>query len=457
MPMAERSCLNIILAAGKGTRMRSELPKVLHPVAGLPMLGHVLRHLGQSDRSDAAVVVGHGAGEVRDFLDSRFPEATTYVQDQQLGTGHAVRAARDAIARGYDDILVLFGDTPLLTQDTIAQARSALAADDAAVAVVGFEATDPTGYGRLIVANGELVAIREHRDASDEERAVTLCNGGIMALAGQHAEALLDAIGCENEKGEYYLTDVVEIARARGLKAVAIEADPLDLLGVNTLAEIATVESIWQDRRRRELMLSGVAMTAPETVFLSHDTEIEPGARVEPFVFFGPGVSVAAGAKVLAHSSLEGTTVGRGASAGPFARLRPGTQLGERVRVGNFCEVKNAKIADGAKVNHLSYIGDASIGAATNVGAGTITCNYDGMNKHRTEIGERAFIGSNSSLVAPVTIGDGAYIASGSVITRNVGNDALAFGRARQTAREGYAETLRERARAEKSARLAAE
>ena len=361
-------------------------------------------------------------------------------------------SARGVIERGYDDILVLFGDTPLVRPETLERARAALA-HGAEVAVIGFRTRRPEGYGRLIEKDGALLAIREEKDASEEEKAITFCNGGLMAIAGDRALALLDAIGNDNAKGEYYLTDIVEIARRTGGRAVAVEADADELVGVNTRVELAEAEALWQARRRSELMLSGVTMTAPETVFLSFDTEIGRDTVIEPDVFFGPGVTVGEGALIHAFCHFESAEIGPGAEVGPFARLRPGARLGERAKVGNFCEVKKADIGAGAKINHLSYIGDAVIGERVNVGAGTITCNYDGVNKHLTEIGAGTFIGSNTSLVAPVRVGADAYIASGSVITDAVPDQALALGRARQVNKEGRATRIRARNQAFKAAK----
>ena len=450
--MSHRSCLSVILAAGEGTRMKSALPKVLHRLAGLPLVAHAVKAAQRHEGVDVALVVGRGADEVRAAVLPFAPEAEAFVQAERLGTAHAVLAARDKIARGYDDILVMFGDTPLVEAEALEALRTEIARG-AAVAVMGFRAPDPTGYGRLIEQDGALVAIREHKDASEDERRIDFCNGGIMAISGEHALSLLDAVGNANAKGEYYLTDIVEIATARGLAVVATEAPYESVLGINTRAELAEAEAIWQQRRRRALMLAGVTMTAPETVFLSHDTEIAAEVLVEPNVVFGPGVTVAAGATIRAFSHLEGASVGPDAEIGPYARLRPGAQVGDHAKVGNFCEVKNAVLDSGAKVNHLTYIGDAHIGAKANIGAGTITCNYDGFLKHRTEIGAGAFIGSNSSLVAPVTVEAGGYVASGSVITDTVPADALAFGRARQENKEGLGRKLREKLAAAKAAK----
>jgi len=446
-----RSCLTIILAAGQGTRMKSALPKVLHPVAGLPMAAHVAGTAHAAGSNAVAVVVGHGGSDVRKALESVLDGASFHEQTEQLGTAHAVLAAREAIAQGHDDVLVMFGDTPLVRPEIMQEARTRLAAG-ASVVVVGFRPANPFGYGRLIEKDGELMAIREERDASEKEKTVTFCNGGIMAFKGGEILGLLDAIGNDNAKGEYYMTDAVEIARAQGGKVVAIEAAVEDVVGVNTRQDLAAVEAIWQRRARVGLLDAGVTMTAPDTVFLHHDTKIAADVSIEPNVVFGPGVEVKSGARIRSFSHLEGAIVGENAEVGPFARLRPGAHLAEKAKVGNFCEVKKAEIGEGAKVNHLTYIGDAVIGAHANIGAGTITCNYDGYNKHLTEIGANAFIGSNSALVAPVKIGDNAYVASGSVVTEKVPDDAVAFGRARQENKEGLAPRLRARFKAAKDA-----
>jgi len=453
--MSNRTCLAVILAAGEGTRMKSTLPKVLHKMAGLEMVGHVMATVCSAGADALALVVGNGADQVREAV-SGFPygqNATEiFLQEERLGTAHAALAARQAIARGYDDVLVVFGDHPLLQADVLAEARAKLA-EGAAVAVVGFRPPDPAGYGRLIEKDGRLVAIREEKDCSQEEKKITFCNSGVMAIAGKEALALLDAVGNDNAKGEYYLTDIVEIANRRGLLVVSSEADLESALGINNRAELAKAEAVWQNRRRHEAMLSGATLVAPETVFFSYDTEIGPDTVIEPNVWFGPGVRIASGAHIHAFCHIEGAEIERGASVGPFARLRPGAEIMEKARIGNFCEVKKSRIERGAKVPHLSYIGDATVGAGANIGAGTITCNYDGFGKHRTEIGAGAFIGTNSSLVAPITIGDGAYVASGSVLTENVPADALAFGRARQTTYEGRGKALREKlAEAKRSA-----
>ncbi len=449
-----RKCLAVVLAAGDSTRMKSSMSKVLHPVGGRPMIAHVMASICASGVSDVALVLGRDAEKVERAASIEGLAVESVLQTERLGTGHAVLMAKDAIGRGYDEILVAYGDVPLITAAPLKAAREALAGG-ADVAVIGFHTKNPTGYGRLLVENGELIAIREEKDATEAERAVTWCNSGLMAIDGKKALDLLSRIGNKNAKGEYYLTDLVEIARSLGGKAVAVDAPESELTGCNNRAELAVIERLWQERRRHELMVSGVTMIAPETVFLSHDTVIGQDALIEPNVVFGPGVTVEGGAVIHAFSHLEGAHVAASAAVGPFARLRPGANLAEGSKVGNFCEVKKAEIGKGAKVNHLTYIGDAVVGAETNIGAGTITCNYDGVNKHETHIGAGAFIGSNSSLVAPVSIGDGALIASGSVITEDVPNDALAFGRARQEMKPGRAAVIRERNLAIKAAKKA--
>jgi len=449
-----RSCLAVILAAGDSTRMKSSVSKVLHPVAGRPMIAHVAAAVARAGISDVALVVGRDAEAVEKAAAVNGLRVSSFTQKERLGTGHAVLAARAAIARGYDDILIAYGDVPLITDGPFAAARAAVA-EGHDVAVIGFRTDEPTGYGRLLVEDGELVAIREEKDATDAERAVTWCNSGLMAIDGRKALALLERIGNDNAKREFYLTDIVEIARTLGGSAVAVDASEEELSGCNNRAELAHLERLWQERRRHEIMLSGVTMIAPETVFLSYDTEIGQDAVIEPNVVFGPGVTVEGGAIIHAFSHVEGARVATGATVGPFARLRPGTHLAEGAKVGNFCEVKKAEIGAGAKVNHLTYIGDAFVGAGTNIGAGTITCNYDGVNKFETRIGAGAFIGSNTALVAPVSVGDGAYVASGSVITEDVPADALALGRARQVVKPERAKQIRERSLAIKAAKKA--
>jgi bifunctional UDP-N-acetylglucosamine pyrophosphorylase/glucosamine-1-phosphate N-acetyltransferase len=440
--MAERTCLAVVLAAGEGTRMRSSLPKVMHAIGGEAMLVHVLHAVAQAGARDCVVVVGPDHGAVAKEAARAFPKAGTVRQMERLGTAHAVLAARAALERKFDDILVVFADTPLVRPETLRRLRSALA-DGAAVAVAGFTPADPTGYGRLIVENGRLVAIREHNDATEAERAIRLCNGGLMALDGRHALALLDRIDDKNAKKEFYLTDAVALANQAGLRAVAVEVEEDDVRGVNTKAQLAETEAVLQTRLRKAALDAGVTMIAPDTVYLSADTKLASDVTIEPYVVFGPGVTVEAKAVIHSFSHLSGAHVGEGASIGPYARLRPGARIGKGARVGNFVEVKEAVLEDGAKANHLAYIGDGRVGEGANIGAGTIFCNYDGASKHRTDVGKGAFVGSNSALVAPVTIGDGAYVGSGSVITENVPPDALALGRVRQVVKEGWASRLR--------------
>jgi bifunctional UDP-N-acetylglucosamine pyrophosphorylase/glucosamine-1-phosphate N-acetyltransferase len=438
-----RTCLSIVLAAGEGTRMRSSRPKVLHAIGQQTLVSHVLAAV-RAVSGSAAVVVGPGQDAVVGEVTALLPQAQIFVQSERRGTAHAVLAASAAITQGADDLLIVFADTPLIRSETLSRMRESLA-DGAAVVVLGFRPADPTGYGRLITANGRLLAIQEERDASAEERKITLCNGGLMALRGDVALALLEAITDHNAKHEFYLTDVVALARARGLDAVALEIEEEDeVRGVNTQGQLAEAEAVLQRRLRAAALDAGVTMVAPETVHLAADTKLGRDVVIEPYVVFGPGVVVEDGALIRSFSHLERAHVGKGSSVGPFARLRPGATLGEDVRVGNFVEVKEAMLEAGVRANHLSYIGDARVGAGANIGAGTITCNYDGAQKHRTDIGKDAFVGSNSALVAPVAIGDGAYIGSGSVITRDVPAEALAVGRARQVVKDGWAKRLRE-------------
>jgi bifunctional UDP-N-acetylglucosamine pyrophosphorylase/glucosamine-1-phosphate N-acetyltransferase len=440
-----RRALAVILAAGEGTRMRSAVPKVLHRIAGRTLLAHVLEAVRQAEIEDVAVVVGPDRDDVAAEARRTFPGASVHVQAERRGTAHAVLAAGDALARGREDVLVLFADTPLLDPATLRRLREGLATGSAVVAL-GFEAKDPTGYGRLVrQADGSLIAIREHRDASAAERALTLCNGGLMALSGRQALAILEAIGNDNAQREFYLPDAVAVARQSGLQAGVILASEEEVMGINDRVQLADAEAAMQRRLREQAMRNGATLIAPETVFLSADTEIGRDVTIEPHVVFGPGVVVEDGAVIHSFSHLEGARVGKGVSVGPFARLRPGATLQEGSRVGNFVEIKAAEIGPGAKINHLSYIGDASVGAASNIGAGTITCNYDGYSKHRTEIGDNAFVGTNSSLVAPVKIGAGAYIGSGSVITDDVAADALALGRGGQVEKPGWARDFRAR------------
>jgi bifunctional UDP-N-acetylglucosamine pyrophosphorylase/glucosamine-1-phosphate N-acetyltransferase len=441
--MTARSSLTVVLAAGEGTRMRSSVPKVLHPVAGQSLLAHVLDAAPHGAGAALAVVIGPDHEAVADEARRARGDATIFIQRERLGTAHAVLAAREAVTRGTDDLLVVFGDTPLISAETFARLRAPLK-NGAALAVLGFRAADPTGYGRLLIEGDRLVAIREHADATATERNITLCNAGVMAFDGKKALAILDKIGNANSKSEYYLVDAVTIVREMGLEAVVIETSEDEVRGINTKAQLAEAEAVMQARLRKAALDAGVTLIAPETVYLAADTKFGNDVTIEPFVVIGPGVSIADGAVIHSFSHIVQTTIGKKASVGPYARLRPGTSLGDGAKIGNFVETKAAHLEAGVKVNHLSYIGDATVGANSNIGAGTITCNYDGFFKHKTVIGEGAFIGTNSSLVAPVTIGNGAYIGSGSVITKDVPDDAMAIERSPQSNREGGAKRYRE-------------
>jgi bifunctional UDP-N-acetylglucosamine pyrophosphorylase/glucosamine-1-phosphate N-acetyltransferase len=441
--MTARSSLTIVLAAGEGTRMRSSIPKVLHPVAGQSLLAHVLGAAPKGAGAALAVVIGPDHAAVAAEVKRIRPDATTFIQRERLGTAHAVLAARDAIARGADDLLVVFGDTPLISAETFARLRTALR-QGAGLAVLGFRAADPTGYGRLLVEGGRLVAIREQADATPAERMTKLCNAGVMAFDGRKALEILGQIGNANAKREYYLTDAVAVVRDMGLEAIVIETSEDEVRGINTKAQLADAEQVMQARLRKAALDAGVTLIAPETVYLAADTTFGHDVTIEPFVVIGQGVSIADGAVIHSFSHIVQASIGKNASVGPYARLRPGTSLGEGAKIGNFVETKAAILEAGVKVNHLSYIGDAHVGEGANIGAGTITCNYDGFGKHKTEIGKGAFVGTNSSLVAPVKIGNGAYIGSGSVITKDVPDDALAVERSQQTTREGGAKRYRE-------------
>ena len=436
----------VILAAGKGTRMRNGIAKVLHPLAGQPLIWHVLRQSRALGCADPVVVLAPGMEEVQAAVERAAPRARIVIQEAALGTGDAVRAAAGAVG-ATGTLLVLFGDTPLLRPETAASLVTAREGVDAAVSVLGIRPPDPGGYGRLQVEGPELTAIVEERHAGPELLLAGACNAGVMAFAADRLPELLAALPFREGKGEYYLTDTVHLARARGWRCVAVEGPWQDGIGINSQAQLAEAEAVFQARRRAALLAGGVIMQAPDTVFLAADTEIEPGAVIEPYVIFGAGARVERGAVIHAFSHLEGARVASGASVGPFARLRPGTSLGEKARVGNFVELKNAVLEAGAKANHLTYLGDALVGAGANVGAGTITCNYDGVSKHRTAIGKGAFIGSNTALVAPLEIGADAIVAAGSTITQAVPSGALAVGRARQATLPGRAAPLRDRQR----------
>ncbi|SFP48380.1 bifunctional UDP-N-acetylglucosamine diphosphorylase/glucosamine-1-phosphate N-acetyltransferase GlmU [Sphingomonas rubra] len=443
----------IVLAAGKGTRMKSDLHKVLHPVAGRPMLLHLLAAVGDLAPERVVVVTGALSEQVEAAVAPL--GAKTALQAEQLGTAHAVGQARDALA-GFDgDVLILYGDVPLVGPATMRAMVERLHAPDAPAAVVlGFRPADPAAYGRVIAdADGRIARMVEWKDASEAERAETLCNSGLMAVRSADLWPLLARVGNDNAAGEYYLPDLVMLAAADGRGSAVIETDEAEVAGVNSRAELAAVEAAWQGRRRAAAMANGASLVAPETVWFAHDTVLGRDVIVEPNVVFGPGVTVADGATIRTFSHLEGATVGKGAEVGPYARLRPGAVLGPKSKVGNFVEVKKATLGEGAKANHLTYLGDAEVGAGANIGAGTITCNYDGFLKYRTSIGAGAFIGSNSALVAPVSIGAGAIVAAGSVVTADVAADALVLVRPPQVAKPGWARRFREIMAARKAAR----
>ena len=439
----------IILGAGLGTRMNSDLPKVLHPIAGAPMLVHAMQAAMVLDPVRCVVVAGYEAAQVEKAALAHDPDVTVVVQAEQLGTGHAVAQAQAALADFVGDALVLYGDTPFIRPDTLEAMIEARQTHD--IVVLGFEAEEPARYGRLILKDGQLDRIVEFKDATETERAVTLCNSGVIAADAATLFDLVAAIGNDNAAGEYYLTDIIAIARARGLTATVVECAEAETLGINSRFELAQAEALFQNAARMTALDDGVTLIAPETVYFAYDTVIGRDAVIEPNVVFGPGVTVESGATIRAFSHLEGCHVSRGAIVGPYARLRPGAELAENTRVGNFVEVKNAVIAEGAKVNHLAYIGDAAIGPRSNIGAGTITCNYDGVSKHHTTIGADVFIGSNTMLVAPVSVGDAAMTASGSVITRDVPAGDLAVARARQDNKAGFALRLFDKLRAQKA------
>jgi bifunctional UDP-N-acetylglucosamine pyrophosphorylase/glucosamine-1-phosphate N-acetyltransferase len=442
----------IVLAAGKGTRMKSALPKVMHRAAGRSLVGHVLHAAMGVSPAEAVVVVGPGMEEVAAEARKLFPQARTAVQADRLGTGHAVGMAKPALEGFSGTVLILYGDVPLITAESLA--RLTALAQTSGVAVLGFQAADPHGYGRLLRdAGGAVTAIREELDATPEERAMNLCNSGIIAASADVLWPLLAQVGNANAKGEYYLTDVIGLSAAAGRPAALALCPEAEVAGVNDRIQLSRIEATLQDDYRRRHMLNGATLTAPDTVFFSADTRIGQDVVIGPHVVFGPGVTVADGAEIHAFSHLEGAHVGAGARIGPYARLRPGAEIGADAHIGNFVEVKKAVIGKGAKANHLSYIGDARVGAGSNIGAGTITCNYDGYEKHLTDIGANVFVGSNTALVAPVTVGDGANIAAGSVVTRNVPADALAIGRADMELREGGAVRYREMKAARKAAK----
>lgn len=439
----------IVLAAGKGTRMQSDLPKVLHRIAHAPMLWHALRAGSALAPERTVVVAGHGADLVETSALEYDPEVRVVLQEEQLGTAHAVAQARPALDGFEGDAIVLYGDTPFISEATLNAMAEARRKHD--IVVLGFDAADPARYGRLVTEGDDLLRIVEFKDATEEERALTLCNSGVVAADAQTMFELIEAVGNANASGEYYLTDIPGIARQRGLSATVVRCPEAETLGVNSRADLAAAEAAFQARARAELLDLGVTLPAPETVHLAWDTVIGRDSEIEQNVVFGPQVTVESGARIRAFSHLEGCHVSRGAIVGPYARLRPGAELGEDVHVGNFVEVKNAILHEGVKANHLTYLGDAEIGRKTNIGAGTITCNYDGVFKHKTTIGEGAFIGSDTMLVAPVTIGDGAMTGSGSTITEDVPAGALALSRAPQQVKPGMATKLMNMLRSRKA------
>ncbi len=438
----------VILAAGMGSRMNSDLPKVLHEVAGLPLIGHAMRAGAALSPERTVVVTGHGAEAVEAMVTRLNPEAVCVRQKEQLGTGHAVDQARDALAGFHGTVIVLYGDTPFVSAGTLEQLVAQRRQAD--VAVLGFEAQEPARYGRLVTEGDALTRIVEAKDATEAELAISLCNSGVIAAGCETLFDLISKLDRNNEGQEYYLTDVVGLANARGLRATYVTCDETETMGVNDRTQLAQAEGVFQRRARRVAMLGGVTLAEPDSVYFSHDTDIARDVWVGPNVVFGPGVQIAQGARIEAFSHLEGCEVGPRANIGPFARLRPGAQLSQGTKIGNFVEIKNATIADGAKVNHLSYVGDASVGEAANIGAGTIICNYDGVMKHRTEIGARAFVGSNTLLVAPVKMGAESMTGSGTVVTKDIPDGALAIGRAETKIKPGFTRKFMQLLRAKK-------
>jgi bifunctional UDP-N-acetylglucosamine pyrophosphorylase/glucosamine-1-phosphate N-acetyltransferase len=439
MTETSRPVAAIVLAAGKGTRMKSSLHKVLHPIAGRPMLDHLLASVAKLEPERTVIVAGHGREQIAEVCGDR---ATIVVQEPQLGTGHAVQQAQAALEGLAGDVIVLYGDVPFVAHATMRRMLDRLADHDRPAAVVlAFKAADPGAYGRVISVDGQtILKMVEYKDASDAERQVDLCNSGMIAVRSEDLFGLLARVGNDNAAGEYYLPDIVKVAAQDGRKSKYIETHESEVRGINSRAELAAAERQWQEFRREEAMAEGVSLVAPETVFFSYDTRLGTDVTVEPNVVFGPGVKVADGATIHAFCHLEKCELGEGVSVGPFARLRPGAKLGKGSKVGNFVEIKNATLGEGAKVNHLSYVGDAEVGAGANIGAGTITCNYDGYFKHKTVIGERAFIGSNSALIAPVSIGADAIVAAGSAVSRDVAAGELRMVRAEQLVKPGWAD-----------------
>ena len=444
--MTDQAVALVVLAAGQGSRMLSDLPKVLHRLGGVPLVGHALAAGRSLDPERVIVVAGHGADAVGKAVAKLDPEAQIALQEQQLGTGHAVAQALPLLDGFEGKVVVLYGDTPFIGADTLA----ALVSHPADVVVLGFEAADPGRYGRLVVRGDRLDRIVEYKDADEATRAIALCNSGVMAADAGLLRDLVGRLGNENAAGEYYLTDVVGLARQEGRSAAVVTCDEAETLGINTRTELAAAEAAFQARRRDEMLENGVTMADPATVWFSLDTFIGRDAILGQNVVFGPGVTVESGAEILPFCHLEGCHVSAGATVGPFTRLRPGAELGGDVHVGNFVEIKNSVLAEGVKVGHLTYLGDAEVGERTNIGAGTVTCNYDGVGKHRTVIGAEAFIGSDTMLVAPVKVGNRAMTGSGSVITQDVPDEALGLGRARQVTKAGLAKRIMQALRAAK-------
>ncbi|WP_237392315.1 bifunctional UDP-N-acetylglucosamine diphosphorylase/glucosamine-1-phosphate N-acetyltransferase GlmU [Aurantiacibacter rhizosphaerae] len=449
--MSERPIAAIILAAGKGTRMNSSRHKVLHEVAGRPMIEHLLASVDRLEPHTLVTIVG----EYREQLEERLAQRCVFgVQDPQLGTGHAVQQAEDALADFDGDVLVLYGDVPFVKTQTMRAMIDRLRADDAPAAVVlGFEPDDPLRYGRVVSQQGQIIKMVEYKDASEDERACTMCNSGLLAARSEDLFALLSRVKNENAQAEYYLPDIVNIAIADGRNCAVVSCDSAEeVAGINSRAELAAAEAQWQETAREDAMANGVTLRAPETVFFSYDTQLAPDVVVEPNVVFGPGVTVASGALIRAFSHLEGARVDEGVEVGPYARLRPGAVLEANSKVGNFVEIKKTTLGEGAKANHLSYLGDATVGAGANIGAGTITCNYDGYFKHQTKIGPRAFIGSNSALIAPVNIGADAIVAAGSAVSRDVNDGDLRMVRADQLVKPGWADRFHDAMKKKKAA-----
>ncbi|WP_336985980.1 bifunctional UDP-N-acetylglucosamine diphosphorylase/glucosamine-1-phosphate N-acetyltransferase GlmU [Altererythrobacter aquiaggeris] len=451
MTATKHAIASIILAAGKGTRMKSDLHKVLHPVAGRPMLDHLLASVDALEPARQVVIVGSGRDQLESALDGR---AELALQEPQLGTGHAVQQAQDALGDFDGDVLILYGDVPFVRPQTMQRMLDRLHRDDTpAVVVLGFEPADTLQYGRVLTDGDRITKMVEHKDASEEERGCGLCNSGLMAVRAKDLFALLSRVGNENSQGEYYLVDIVNVANADGRMCAAVTTDDeTEVAGINSRAELAEAERVWQQYRRDEAMAEGATLKAPETVFFSWDTKLGRDVVIEPNVVFGPGVTVADNVLIKAFSHLEGATLGEQVEVGPYARLRPGAALEKGAKIGNFVEIKNATLGEGAKANHLAYLGDAEIGAGANIGAGTITCNYDGYFKHRTIIGERAFIGSNSALIAPLKIGADAIVGAGSAVSRDVADGELRMVRGEQLVKPGWADSFHDAMRKKKAA-----